>query len=170
MSWKANVGQALLVSGTIIGTLGGARTPGVSWTLTGVGLALLVAAGVLLRQARGGAAATAAADVGADMTALAERLRALANQAPGLKPSAMVERIAALHAELVVPIGDRVPFMLKRLGAQRFADVFGTYAGGERALSRAWSAAADEHAEEARAALAVSAVRVAEAVGKLEAP
>lgn len=161
--------QALLVAGTVLGTLGGARMPGVSWTLALLGLALLVAAGLLARFGRHRDEGALAADVTPELESLARRLSELQSEAAGLPASELVLRISALDGELVLPIGERAPRMLRRLGAERFAEVFGRYASGERALARAWSAAADQHAPEALASLELAARQVEEARQRLAA-
>lgn len=159
--------QALLVLGTVLGTLGGARMPGVSWPLAGSGLVLLIAAGLLIRFGRHQDHDALGADVTPELQQLAERLAALEAEAPALHLSELVLRISALDGELVRPIGERAPRMLRRLGAERFAEVFGIYAAGERALARAWSAAADQHAAEAHAALSVSVRQIQDAAARL---
>lgn len=159
--------QALLVSGTVLGTLGGARMPGVSWPLALGGLVLLVAAGLLLRFGRGRSMDALADDVSPELEQLARAVAELEAQGASLPLSQLVLQLSSLDAALVQPIGERAPRMLRRLGAERFAEVFGHYAAGERALARAWSAAADQHAPEARAALAASARLLAEAHERL---
>lgn len=153
----------LLVMGTIVGTLGGARMPDVSWALSGSGLLILVLAGLLLRFGKTEGEEAAGRDVGPELQDLASRLASLNEEAKSLPLSELVLRISALDAELVRPISERTPRMLKRLGAERFGEIFGTYASGERALARAWSAAADAHAPEALASLAHSVRLIREA-------
>ena len=141
--------QALLVSGTIIGTLGGARMPDVNWSLSAFGLALLVLAGLGLRFVQNTKDEAEGGDLGPDISELASKLEGLQAEAAGLALPDLVLRLSTLDSELVRPISERAPRMLKKLGTERFAEIFGTYASGERALARAWSAAADAHGPEA---------------------
>jgi hypothetical protein len=164
---------ALLVLGTVTASLGGARLPQADWRIAGAGLAALAAGAALLRRSgRGGAEATGSAgapgDSAADVAlralrALPARLDALEAEAPSLELPELIRRLSALAAELGDPIAEGSPGLLRRLGTERFAEVLGTYASGERALARAWSAAADQHRPEALAALSAGAARIREA-------
>lgn len=162
-------GAALLVVGTIVGSLGGARLPEADLTIAGAGIALLVVALVLLRWPRttttGGAVGDARALVLlGELPALVE---ALASDAATLEPSEVRGRLDALQRSHVLPIADGSTALLPALGADRFALVFGAFASAERWLARAWSAAADQHAEETRASLASALERLREAKASL---
>lgn len=161
------IGIVLLVAGTIIGSLGGAKLPQADWTVAGAGFALLAVALLLLRwPAKGGAGARerGAQDVLSLLRSMPDELDAISARAAGLELPALLEELSALDRKYLQPIADGSPALLGQLGAQRFADVFGQYASGERQLARAWSAAADQHGPEAIASLQRSAERIREAV------
>ncbi|MCP4805270.1 MAG: hypothetical protein GY913_02750 [Proteobacteria bacterium] len=63
------------------------------------------------------------------------------------------EEIDLVFAELLEPIVDARGRFVARHGMATFAGYFGSFAGGERNLSRTWSALTDGHAVEARASL-----------------
>ena len=65
--------------------------------------------------------------------------------------------------ELIMPIVDARGRYSARHGVGVFASYFGAFAGGERNLSRTWSALTDGHAEEARASLVKARDAFAEA-------
>ncbi len=160
-----HVATALLVLGTIVGTLGGAHLPTADWRIVAVGLVLLAVGALLARRAGGGAQATVAlhGDLLAALAALPGRVDQLAADAASLDLVELRHRIDRLGEEALQPIADSSPALLPVLGASRFAEVFGVFASGERQLARAWSAAADEHRVEALAAIARGAERIREA-------
>lgn len=165
------LGWILLIAGTIVGSLGGARLPEADWTIAGVGLAMLAGSAVLMRLAArhaGGGAAAAGSDVVAAMRQLTERLEALVKEAPSLSLAEVAERISRLSADFFAPISDGSPRMLGAMGPERYAEVFGTYASGERSIARAWSAASDQHRPETLASLELGTARIKEAVSRLE--
>jgi hypothetical protein len=163
------VAWVLLVAGTIVGSLGGARLPEASYPVAAAGVALIIVAAVLLhakrKQHRAGSLEHG--EVLAAMRALAEPLGALTREAPELPLSEIAARIAHLNTTYFAPIADGAPRMLSAMGATRYADVFTTYASGERAISRAWSAASDHHRPETLAALRAGTARIEEALDKL---
>ena len=149
-------GMILLVVGTIVASLGGAKLPSASIPITAAGLGLLVAALVLLRWRPKGAdngPGTSGSAVLELLTRLPDRLDALASEASSLSLSDLTQRLDAIDAELVAPIADGSGELLAPLGAARFAEIFGPFASAERALARSWSAAADGHESEALASL-----------------
>lgn len=168
--------NALLVAGTVLGALGGARVPQAEWSLAGAGVALLVVGALLLR--RGGAAAATAGAPGAGgdpleaargrVRALAEHLEALRGEAAALPLTAVRDRIGALDRDFLRPLGDEAPALLPRLGPAEFARTFGVYATGERAVHRAWSAATDGHRPEALASLDAGTDRIRNAADALD--
>lgn len=165
-------GHILLVLGTIVASLGGAKLPSASIVVSGVGLALLVGAVACLRW-RARPAATEAATLSADdprslLRRLPGRLEELAASAPELELAGVMAAIDAVAAELGSPIADGSTALLSELGTARFAAIFGPFASAERALARAWSAAADGHRGEANAALAVALERARAAVAALD--
>jgi uncharacterized protein YjeT (DUF2065 family) len=165
-----NIGWALLVIGTIVGSLGGARLPTANWPVALLGIAVVAAGAVVLFavRRRTGSANGARPEVLAAMRALPDRLDALARDAPVLPLAAIAARIGELDRTHFRPIADGAPGLLPALGVTRYADVFGTYASGERSVARAWSAAADHHRPETLAALEAGVARIREAVARLD--
>jgi hypothetical protein len=164
------LGYVLLALGTVIASLGGAKLPSASIWVSGAGLLLLVIGGVCLRattRKTADGAALRADDPRALLRRLPERLEELVRTAPGLELDELVTRLGALGAELLLPIGDGSPALLRQLGSQRFASIFGPFAGAERALARAWTAAADGHRPEAEDALSQALGRARESVQAL---
>jgi hypothetical protein len=164
-------GHVLLVLGTIVASLGGAKLPSSSVVVSGIGLALLVAAVVCLRWRT--RSTTASATLSADdprtlLRLLPDRLEKLAGDAPDLEPSRLMAALDAIGAELTTPIADGSTALLAELGIARFAAIFGPFASAERAAARAWSATADGHPAEARAAIAVALERARAAVSALD--
>lgn len=160
---KRALSLALLVLGTIVGTLGGAHLPSASWSVVGAGLVLL-AAGAVVGRRSGGARATAAAaaerDAIAALVAAPASVDALSADAPSLALSDLRRRIDRLDVDVLQPIAEASPLLLPVLGASLFAEVFSAFASGERQLARAWSAAADGHSEEALASVVRGAERI----------
>lgn len=169
-----NLGIVLLVLGTIVGSLGGAKLPTANWAVAGAGFAMLVAALVLLRWPKKGDG-TKSADAPEKVVIpllreLPKEIEAIRLEAEDLELPALLERLGKLDREFLQGISEGSPALLSSLGPQRFADVFGQYASGERLLARAWSAAADHHRPEALDALERSALRIREAVEYLGEP
>ena len=163
---------ALLVLGTIVGAFGGARLPQADPVVSTIGLAML-AAGCLMvwLQARahrsGAVSATTDARVFELIRSLPDKLQPLLDQADQLTLDQIADRLAALELETFRPIADASPALLSRMGAESFAAVFGLYAGGERLIARAWSAAVDLHRPETIASLREGLERIRQAVAAL---
>ena len=163
---------SLLVIGTVVASLGGARLPSASAVVSGAGLALLIVAIALLRRSqaadRQDGATLSSSDPRSLLPALPERLEVIERDAQALPLPELIRRLDALGAELVTPIADGSPPLLPKLGTQRFASIFGPFASAERALARAWSAAADGHRPEALASLGLALSRSRDAVSALD--
>lgn len=165
-----------LVLGTVVASLGGARLPRADTTVSVIGLALLVAGIIGVRlvartRAQEGSSASdglGAADPLSLLRAIPERLEPLIDRAPTAPLPEIVREIAAVVDRHFTPLSEVAPSMLGRLGAARFATVFGSYASAERAIARAWSAAADGHRAEAVASLGRAKDRIHEALRELE--
>ncbi len=165
----------LLIAGTIVGAFGAGKLPQADPYFTGAGLVLLVVAGVLgWRQRRKDAALPASAggnvDVPALIRALPSKLQPISDAADGITLAELAERIGDLDADYFRPIADAAPLLLGPMGTERFAAVFGVYASGERLISRAWSAAVDQHRPEAVASLREGVKRIQEAAVAIDAP
>jgi len=169
-------GYGLLIAGTVLGSLGGARVPRADWTLALTGMALLVVGALLLRRrpAMGTKAAGTADGPGAPASSVTDRIRelhghvqGLAREAAGLALPDLRDRLGNLDRDYLRPLGDEAPALLASLGPARFAATFGSYAGAERALHRAWSAATDGHRPEAMTSLELGRRRLAETVETL---
>jgi hypothetical protein len=63
------------------------------------------------------------------------------------------EALDQLQFEVITPLVDARGQLIARHGLAKFATYFGPFSGGERNLSRCWSALTDGHAEVARDAL-----------------
>lgn len=169
MRIRANV---LLSIGTILATLGGARLPAVEWTLVVVGAIVLIVGGVLHRvDARKARSEGGVADTGADdemLRSLSATLDELCERAPSLSLEALVEHLSELETGAMGQLADSIPRRLAEMGGERFAQIFGEYAAGERLVHRAWSAAADGHRPEALRSLQEGADRIRAAVSSLD--
>lgn len=154
----------LLVGGTIVASVGGARLPEAHPGVVGAGLLLLATALVLARRSSGGAAHPVRGGTVAGFTSrlgvLSGELDALAEEAPRLSLEQIGQRIAALEPGHFRPLADDAPLLMDVLGGDRFADFAGTYAAGERLVSRAWSAAVDQHRPETLVSLKAGAEAV----------
>jgi hypothetical protein len=168
------IASALLVAGTIIATLGGARMPHVDRLWVGAGLVVLLAGAALLRVAeRGGSGSTQA---GASREGALQALRALPahvsaieSEAAGLPLSDLATKLGALQTDHFVPLSRRAPELARTFGGDLYARVFGPYACAERALARAWSAAADGHRPEVIASLRRAAAELDIALREVDA-
>jgi uncharacterized protein YjeT (DUF2065 family) len=164
-------GWALLVIGTIVGSVGGARLPKADVMLSGIGVGTVFAGAVVLflLRRRAGVTASDQPEVLATMRALPDELESLAKRAPALPLIDIASRIGQLDRSHFRVIAEGAPRMLSVLGVARYADVFGTYASGERCIARAWSAASDHHRSETLAGLEAGAARIRDAVARLDA-
>lgn len=149
---------------------------GVGWF---VGILMILAGAVMARQQltaeNTGQTPSSGNDVDflANVQATRARLDVLASQLADLPmdddaPAARTE-IDAIFAELLEPIVDARGRFSARHGMAGFAGYFGSFAGGERNLSRTWSALTDGHAVEARASLERSRQAFAEAEAQWQA-
>lgn len=145
---------ALLVIGTIVGALGGAKLPSADPLIAGAGLLLLAAGAALLRLSKGGGGAEAVArdDEAAaalrSISTVPREAAELARDASKLELPQVIERINRINAAHLQPVGDATPTLLDNLGSRIYAELMGSYASGERLITRAWSAAADDHRPE----------------------
>lgn len=151
-------GTILLVAGTVVATFGGARLPQADAVWSGLGLALLAAGGalhVLHRRMRATSVSRGAGGVPVFdlIRALPEQLQALLDDAGRLTLAEIAECLGGLQRSHFGPIAEASPTLMGAMGAERFAAVFGAYAGGERLIARAWSAAVDHHRPETLASL-----------------
>lgn len=167
-------GYLFLIAGTIIASLGGAKLPEADRVLSGVGLALLVVSVVLMRKSTGTAGPNAlsgsvspATTVPVLLKGLIPRLEALAAEAADLPLVTITRRIDELEPDYLGPLADSSPALMEALGPEKFAEIAGMYASGERFLARAWSAAADKHRPEALASLHAATERMREALAML---
>lgn len=166
-----NASLLLLVVGTIVATLGGARMPTVDRTTVAVGLVIVVVGAVLARLAargKGDSAGSSSAEVESALAALRALPAGLASAASGADSDpldAVATRLAALQRDAVDPLSERAAALLPQLGGERFARIFGPYASAERALGRARSAATDGHRDEVVASLARARAQLDEAAG-----
>ena len=174
------VSTILMVAGTIVATLGGARLPAADPFVTGAGIAILLA-GIVLRKiavrnkqkldksaSSAGIGRAGGQPVVETMKGLLEKLEQNSTNAKhARRGTELAGRLAALEPDLY-SVADTAPALLDVVGAQTFALAFSEFAQGERALRRAWSAAADGHDEEARASLSDAIHRIRSAIGALE--
>lgn len=169
------LGYLLLVAGTILASLGGAKLPEADRVLAGIGIAMLVVAVIVMRRAMGMTGATALTGSAVPVEAVPELMRkllpeieALAAEAKDLPLATITRRIDQLEPTYLRPLADGSPGLMGVLGPERFAEVAGAYASGERFLARAWSAAADKHRPETLASLDRAIERMREALALLD--
>jgi len=122
----------------------------------------LVAGAVLVRRGTKArlAAATAAAEHASFARAierieagLAELRAGIQSMDPREATREIVRRVGDIQGEHVAAFVDAREELIGRLGLGRFAELMDRFASLERALNRAWSAAADGHLGESTAAL-----------------
>lgn len=124
-----------------------------------VGLAMMVAGIVAKRSAAGSGEASEeeSADSRREPSAvlgeLVERLEALVPTVDDLTPEHLKERVDPLLEELVPEFLESRDALARSQDGATFAELFSSFANGERKLSRAWSAAVDGFAPESRNSL-----------------
>lgn len=169
------IGLALLVLGTVVASLGGARLPEADHLVSGVGVAMLVGGLVAMRLAARTAAGDAQAERGGEgdplalLRGLPEQIAPLREQATTLELPRLVDAIGEVVRRHFSPLSENAPSLLPRLGPDLFSRVLGPYARAERSIARAWSAASDGHREESVASLDQAHSLLAEALKELEA-
>lgn len=147
---------ALLVAGTIVGSLGAVHRPFPASPLFHVGWVLLVAGLVVTwrsRRAAAGGPAAASAPAQQHIARFLELAEALQRDRAGLSNTDIVQRVDQCFLEAGFPFEELQQSLLAQLGGARYAEVMGEYANAERLLYRAWSSAADGHHDEAVASL-----------------
>jgi len=136
------------------------------WHFLG-GVSLMLAAIYLKRSGAGAgmAAGSSGAEAGPErcVRALYDRVSELNLRKQELDAPSLHAEVSGLLEELVQPVIDGREALQGRLGTAGFARVMSPFASGERKLNRAWSAAVDGHAPEARASLEASLVSLREA-------
>jgi hypothetical protein len=122
--------------------------------ISGVALRRAVAAVAAVDDAADGgdapAGALGAAEVRRRIGALADQLADLAGRVDGMDAAAIhaaVDPLLSVHLYAIVESRGAVA---AKLGPTGFVAVFGPFASAERQMNRAWSAAVDGNAEEAR--------------------
>ncbi len=152
----------LLIAGTILATLGGAKLPTAQWYLAGAGLGVL-ALGVVLWHFATARAATAVTDAGpktpakrAILDALDRAEAELANlheKRSELTLPTVVDRLTELEASPLTTLNEELPAYMAGAAADHYASVLAAEASAQRHVHRAWSAAADGHAQETWASI-----------------
>jgi hypothetical protein len=147
------------------------------WTggpLFGLGCAGLIVSSIVARKLRRAGAARSvglagessedAASVlvalGAELEALRQSLGGMAEESERL--AAVLDRLGAVQRTHIPGFVGARSQLVSRLGLARFAQVAERFAGAERQINRAWSAAADGQEPEANACLDEARTRVAE--------
>ena len=127
------------------------------WHFVG-GVCLMLAAIFLKRSGAGAVGSSRRADSGPErcMRDLYERVSELNLRKQELDAAGLQAEVSVLLEQLVQPVIDAREELQGRLGTGRYAVVMSPFASGERKLNRAWSAAVDGHAPEARASLEAS--------------
>lgn len=98
------------------------------------------------------------------------RTRELAKDSLSLAPSKIVARIDDELADDLRTFADGRESMVTEHGLTLFADVMSPFAAGERAINRAWSAAADGYLDEATDCLERGCQMLSDAREELKAP
>lgn len=96
---------------------------------------------------------------------LGQRLAGTADEAERL--SLILEGVGEAQRLYVEPFVDGRPLFVSRLGLGGYAELMDRFAGGERQLNRAWSAAADGVLHEAETCLRTAGERLEEARARL---
>ena len=154
------------------------RWPGRWWFLGS--LVLMVAGAAISRKAAGrggnaGDTATAheAGRPEAMLDELAKAVSELRDTLAALPAEQQMPRIAEVIGHLqsgpMSTFGQQHDLLAQRLGRGAAAEVFDRYAAAERKLNRAWCAASDDAAEEARSCLDEAAELIAETASHLAA-
>ena len=89
------------------------------------------------------------AEIKSALTRAGENVGKLSNQIGKMAPSKIVEWIDGELAEDIRIFADGRDNITSEFGLSTFADVMSQFAAGERAINRAWSAAADGYVDEA---------------------
>jgi len=130
-----------------------------SWKYHFMGSLLLLGLGVLLKRSM------TPTEAGAEMgnisfggpreciERLEARVRELVGRAEEFGAETLHRELTPLLRDYCYPVVEAREVLRARVGAVRFAHFMGPFASGERKLNRAWSAAVDGHAPEARASL-----------------
>jgi hypothetical protein len=80
-------------------------------------------------------------------------VRQLAADAPSLDGAGLIERVDQIIDQYVLPFVNARNAIVQRLGIRQGSELVIDFALGERMLNRTWTAAADGHLVEARAAI-----------------
>ncbi len=99
---------------------------------------------------------------------LCEQTSTLGNAMLKLPPSKIVERIDDELADDLRAFADGRESIVAEFGLDCFADVMTNFAAGERAINRAWSAAADGYVDEAKTCIDRAANLLQEASNELK--
>jgi hypothetical protein len=86
---------------------------------------------------------------------------------PGARMRAILDRVSVFQRTTMPEFVEGRPTLIARGGLGFYSSVMTPYAAAERALNRAWSAAADAHLPEAEESLDTAVVRLQEAAAKL---
>ena len=169
------VAGALLVLGTIVGTLGGSKLPTADVPLSAAGLVMLLVGTVLLRLGARSSPSSAALGQGdlesvrGHLVGLVDQIEQTARDASRLDLATLVDRISQIERDHLRPLDEQLPALLPVLGDRSYAELMGPFAMGEILIRRAWSAAADHHEGETRRALQEGAMRLRQSLDRFEA-
>lgn len=95
-------------------------------------------------------------------------LRALPRESePGRRLAVILERLTSIQEGPLTEFIAARPQLVARMGLSGYASVMDKFAGAERQVNRAWSAAADGYLEESEACLVASAPLLAEAIARV---
>lgn len=127
----------------------------INWQWYGVAFAVCLVGVVLIRihkrQSGGKTEATSASlgEIRQALERLVRNLERLQQDLDRLAPSEITQFIDEELTEDFRTFADGRESMIAEYGLQKFADVMSLFAAGERAVNRAWSAAADGYVDEA---------------------
>ena len=105
------------------------------------------------------------------MTAIAECLNSLKADLAAMpsdtdRLKAIMHRLGELQADQIQTFVEARPQLVAKMGLGKYAEIMDNFAGMERKINRAWSAAADNHLPESSRSLD-DAVEIAPAVSAL---
>ena len=125
-----------------------------TWYLTAVGICmvgiLLIRLGKWSAGQQTEASAASLSEIRQALERLIDNLDRLDQQLDSLAPSKMTAFIDDVLAEDLRIFAEGRESISTEFGLQRFADVMSQFAAGERAINRAWSAAADGYVDETK--------------------
>ena len=168
----------LLVVGTVVASLGGAKLPSADLPTTVAGVLLLVIGALLLRIAErrgrtredsphGRAGAPTLRELSESLDDFARQVSRISTAAEELETTQLRSRLDVLESEYLEPLEERARGTFPLFTRNTYAEVFGELAAGEVLLRRAWSASVDGHREESLRSLRRAELHISRVAAKV---